>query len=79
MFSKEANFLFLSDSTNGNFTFPLKIEHKSETSDEVVGPGPAPSPCKTVLPTGLDSTITALRTPFILAIYDFSLINVAQL
>ena len=49
------------------------MEHKSEMSDEVVGPAPAPSPCKTVFPTGLDSIITALSTPSIFAMYVFFL------
>ena len=48
--------------------FPLNIEHKSEIRDEVVGPGPAPSPCNTLFPTGSDSTITAFKTPLIFAI-----------
>ena len=68
MSSNKANFLFLLGITKGNFIFPLKIEHKSEIKDEVVGPAPAPSPCKTVWPTGLDSTMTAFKTPLIFAI-----------
>ena len=44
IFSKTPNFLFLSDNTNGNLMLPLSMEHKSEIKDEVVGPGPAPSP-----------------------------------
>ena len=34
-----------------------------------MGPGPAPSPCKTLSPTGLPSNITAFITPDTLAIY----------
>ena len=68
MLSKEANFLFLSGIINGNFIFPRSTEHKSDIKDDVVGPEPAPSPCKTLCPTGLDSTITAFKTPLILAI-----------
>ena len=39
-----------------------------ETNADVVGPGPAPSPCKTVLPIGNPSTTIAFKTPSILAI-----------
>ena len=48
--------------------FPFKIEHKSEIRAEDVGPGPAPSPCKTDLPIGLPSTTIAFKTPLIFAI-----------
>ena len=61
-------FLFEKETPNGNFISPLSIEHKSEIKEEVVGPGPAPSPCKTVLPTGEPSITTAFNTPFIFAI-----------
>ena len=37
----------------GFFIFPRKIDNKSDSNDEEVGPGPAPSPCKTLSPTGL--------------------------
>ena len=67
-FSKVESFLFFSDKTKGNLTLPLNIEHISEINEDVVGPGPAPSPCSTVFPTGVDSTITAFRTPSIFAI-----------
>ena len=71
----DANFLFLSEITKGNFIFPLNTEHKSETKDEVVGPGPAPSPCKTLCPTGVDSITTAFNTPPIFAVYELFLIR----
>ena len=51
------------------------IDNVSEIKEDVVGPGPAPSPCNTVFPTGLDSTITALSTLSILAIYELFLIK----
>ena len=43
-------------------------EYRSEINEEVVGPGPAPSPCITDWPTGLPLIIVALKTPLILAI-----------
>ena len=59
-------FLFLFGIENGNFIFPLSIEQISDTRADVVGPGPAPSPCIVNLPTGLPSTMIAFNTPFIL-------------
>ena len=35
----------------------------SDTRADVVGPGPAPSPCKTDLPKGLLSVMIAFKTP----------------
>ena len=52
----------------GCLIFPLKIEHRSEIIAEDVGPGPAPSPCKTDLPIGQPSTTTAFKTPLTFAI-----------
>ena len=49
---------------------PLSTEHKSDIKDDVVGPAPAPSPCKILCPTGLESTITAFKTPLILPMYE---------
>ena len=73
--SNKAGFLFLLEITKGNLILPLSIEHRSDIKDEVVGPGPAPSPCYTVCPTGLDSAITAFKTPLIFAIYELFLIS----
>ena len=50
--------------------FPLRIDEISEMRADVVAAGPAPSPWITLLPTGFPSTITALRTPSILATYE---------
>ena len=44
----------------------LSIEHISETKADVVGPAPAPSPCKTDFPIGSPSIITAFNTPLTL-------------
>ena len=63
-------FLFLLGIEKGNFTFPLKMEQISETNDEVVGPGPAPSPWIVNLPIGIPSIITAFKTPLILLIKE---------
>ena len=68
--------LSLLEIENGNFTLPLNIEEISDIKAEVVAAGPAPSPWIIVLPTGLPSIITALRTPSILATYELFLINV---
>ena len=46
----------------------LNIEQMSETSADVVGPGPAPSPCIINFPIGVPSIIMALSTPLILLI-----------
>ena len=73
--SNLADFLFWLDITNGNLIFPLSTEHKSDISEDVVGPGPAPSPCRTLCPTGLDSAITAFNTPSMLAIYELFFIS----
>ena len=54
----------------GYLILPLKIEYKSDISAEDVGPGPAPSPCIMVWPTGELLIIEALNTPFIFAIYE---------
>ena len=51
----------------GNFILPLKIDDISETNAEVVAAGPAPSPWIIDCPTGYPSTITAFKTPSILA------------
>ena len=48
---------------------PLNIERRSDKRAEEVGPGPAPSPCKTVSPTGLLLRITAFITPLIFPKY----------
>ena len=50
---------------------PLSIEQTSEINADVVGPCPAPSPCRTVCPVGDDSIIIAFNTSSILAMYDF--------
>ena len=68
-------FLFTCETEKGNFKFPLKTEHISDTSAEVVGPGPAPSPLRTNFPIGLPSIITAFNTPFTLLIWDSFLIK----
>ena len=68
-------FLFLSDIPNGYFIFPLKIDNKSDIKAEDVGPGPAPSPCKTDLPAGSPSITTAFKTPSILLMGDSYDIN----
>ena len=49
---------------------PLKTEHKSEIKEEVVGPGPAPSPCYIDLPIGKPSITIAFKTPFMFAIRE---------
>ena len=36
-----------------NLILPLKIDNISDISAEAVGPGPTPSPCKTLSPTGV--------------------------
>ena len=79
MLSNEANFLFLLDTTKGNFIFPRSTEHKSDIKDDVVGPAPAPSPCKILCPTGLESTITAFKTPLILPMYELLLMKAGGL
>ena len=69
MLDKSADFIFFlleTDIENGYLTLPLRTEQISETSAEVVGPGPAPSPCRTDLPTGFPSIITAFKTPLTL-------------
>jgi len=45
--------LLLEEIPKGYLVFPLKIDNKSDNNEEEVGPGPAPSPCKTLSPTGL--------------------------
>ena len=67
IFSNLIFFLSWLDNEKGNFTLPLKIEEISEINAEVVADGPAPSPCIMLRPTGLPSTITAFKTPSILA------------
>jgi hypothetical protein len=69
-------FLSLLEMENGNFILPLKMEEISDTNAEVVAAAPAPSPCITLCPTGLPSTITAFKTPSIPATYDSFLISV---
>ena len=51
------NLLLLEEIPKGYLVFPLKIDNKSDNNEEEVGPGPAPSPCKTLSPTGLPSVI----------------------
>ena len=63
----------LKEIPNGYFISPRKIDIKSDNNDEEVGPGPAPSPCKTLSPTGLPSVITAFITPLTLPMYVFLL------
>ena len=53
---------------NGFLILPLKIDNKSDSKADEVGPGPAPSPCKMLSPTGLPYIITALITPLTLPI-----------
>ena len=48
---------------NGDLILPLNIDNKSDINAEEVGPGPAPSPCKTLWPTGLPSKIIAFIAP----------------
>ena len=60
-------FLNLEEIPKGCFILPLKIEHRSDINAEDVGPGPAPSPYKSDLPTGKPSITTAFNTPSILA------------
>ena len=67
-FTTRKFFLFVFDIANGNFIFPLNIDEISDTKADVVAEGPAPSPCIIFFPIGLPSTITAFKTPFILAI-----------
>ena len=57
----------------GYLIFPLKIDIKSDISADDVGSGPAPSPCKTLSPTGFPSNITAFITPPTFPIYVFFL------
>ena len=45
-------FLLFDGMPKGFLILPLKIETKSVYRDEDVGPGPAPSPCKMLSPTG---------------------------
>ena len=47
---------------------PLKIDNKSDNKEDEVGPGPAPSPCNILSPTGLPSVITAFIAPLTLPI-----------
>ena len=51
---------------NGFLILPLKIDKRSDINAEDVGPGPAPSPCNTLSPTGSPSNITAFITPLTL-------------
>ena len=37
----------------GNLILPLNIDNRSDIKAEEVAPGPAPSPCSTLSPTGL--------------------------
>ena len=60
-------FLSFSDKENGNFIFPLKIDEISEIKADVVAAAPAPSPWMILCPTGFPLTITAFKTPSILA------------
>ena len=50
-----------------NYLTQWDVERKPLTyinnNDEEVGPGPAPSPCKILSPTGFPSKITAFITP----------------
>ena len=64
------------DIEKGNFTLPLNTEEISETRAEVVV-GPLPGRIAYPLwPTGSPSTITAFKTPSILATYESFLIKV---
>ena len=67
------DFLFLEEMPNGYLILPLKIDNRSDNKEEEVGPGPAPSPCKILSPTGLPSVITAFITPLTFPIYIFLL------
>ncbi len=52
----------------GNLILPLKIDRRSDINAEEVAPGPAPSPCRTLSPTGSPCKITAFITPETFAI-----------
>ena len=54
-------FLFLFGIEKGSLILPLSIEQISETKADVVGPGPAPSPCIVNFPIGVPSIITAFN------------------
>ena len=47
--------------TKGFLILPLKIERRSDNNADEVGPGPAPSPCKTLSPTGLPSSNNSIH------------------
>ena len=49
------------------------MDIKSESKADDVGPGPAPSPCKILSPTGLPCVITAFIAPLTFPIYEFLL------
>ena len=53
----------LPNTKKGNLIFPLKIDKRSDIIADDVGPGPAPSPCKTLSPIGDPFKITAFITP----------------
>ena len=65
--------LLLDEIQKGYFVLPRKIDNRSANRDDDVGPGPAPSPCKTLCPTGLPYVITAFITPLTFPIYVFLL------
>jgi len=62
------DFLLIFGIPKGNLILPLNIDNKSDISADEVGPGPAPSPCNTLSPTGSPSVITAFITPLTLPI-----------
>ena len=63
------------DIEKGNLILPLKIDEISEIKADVVALGPAPSPWIILSPIGVPLTITAFKTPSILAMYDDFLIK----
>ena len=66
-------FLLFEEIPKGFLISPRNIDNKSESNEDDVGPGPAPSPCRIFSPTGLPWRITAFITPFTLPIYEFLL------
>ena len=65
--------LLLEEIPKGYLVLPRKIDNRSANKDDDVGPGPAPSPCRTLCPTGLASKITAFITPLTFPMYVFLL------
>ena len=62
------DFNLLTETPRGFFILPLKIDNKSDSNADEVGPGPAPSPCKILSPIGFPSRMTAFITPVTLPI-----------